>query len=434
MIYILSTLVFIIVVRKNWSETFLIYAPLIDTFHNFLPGKDIGNDIPRFVAFTMVYASFYLKNRLVLKRQIKGATFVRLVLLFILLLFISLTQSTDLTVSGKWLLNYVFALLAIIIYFFLFAINNNPDFTFNKFMKICFSSAALWLTYILFCTYFKLGKNTDDYAVTSFIHLGYVNFYQIFPWVYLLFVFPYFFIFKSNKLYYLSVWIGSALVFLFIAKRTYVYLTLASAVLTMIPYSLRKRKLSYVFFFSLIILFTSYVAGDLIQRYFLQARAASLEISFFEEGRWMELTSYKIEMIDREPTTNILIGKELFNSQGKFFKYTSDIIHMDKMRILHSDFSTLLYGSGIIGITLYILMLIFIGNYVRIITRNFQILDSKLILYKYTVYGLITLLLFNGLSDGILGFSNRFIPFMLIGTFTGILTNYYKIQLQNAQG
>jgi hypothetical protein len=417
--------------NKKWSEIFLMYAPITDAFYHFLPGKDLFYDIPKFLAFVIVYFSFYYKNRVEISRKCRGSGFVKITFLFILSLFISLTQSTDVLYSFTWLTNYSLAISSIVIYFYFFSIQKSLVYTIEKFFKICFIAASLWLIYISACSFFEYGRFYEDYAVTSFIYFGHTNFFQLFPWVYLLMVFPYFLISQKNLLFYTAVWIASLLIIIIIAKRTYIYITLIGIALTLVPFYVTRRKLSSLFFFSIIMIITFYSSRGLINKYFFQARAVSLEHSYFEEGRFYELSSYKIEIIDREPITHILIGKELFNSQGKFFHYTSDIIQKDKRRILHSDFSTLLYGSGIIGMGLYLILLISAGIYFSRITRHLKIDSTKLQIIKNFFWSLLFVIFFNGFSDGILGFSNRFIPFMLLGSFLGIFNNIRKNQLLN---
>jgi hypothetical protein len=420
MIYLLL-LILLGAERKNWASTFLIYAPIIDAFHNFLPGKQIGYEVPKFLAFAFTYFAFYQGHKLKIKAYCGNPMFIAFISLYFLVLIVSLTQSTDFFMSLQWLMNYSIAIISVIFYYYLFSISDNVLVLANKFFKICIITASLWLLYISLCSIFQYGRYVNDYGVESVIFFGHSNFYQLFPWVYLLSVFPYLIANKFN-LRYVIIWVGSLFIFFLVAKRTYVYITILIAIMSLAPQYLRLKKIMMGLVYLSIIFLSLYLGRDIINKYFFKARKASMEHSYYEEGRFMEYAAYKDEILNKQPVFNILFGKELFNSGDKFFQHSKYKIFQYGPRALHSDFSTLLYGAGLIGISIYFIILISIGLYFFKISIGLDLNDSYKMI-KYMFWALLVAIIVNGLSDGILGFSNRFIPFMLLGTNMGVINN-----------
>jgi O-antigen ligase len=122
-----------------------------------------------------------------------------------------------------------------------------------------------------------------------------------------------------------------------------------------------------------------------------------------------------------------MFGNELFNSQGKFFNYTSLDFSDSEERVLHSDLAHILFGMGIVGTIIFILYHIFILKYFNSIKdKRFEINNSRAL--QAVFYGIFVCLIINIFEDGILGFPNRVYPFLYIGCILGLIS-YNKKQL-----
>ena len=116
-----------------------------------------------------------------------------------------------------------------------------------------------------------------------------------------------------------------------------------------------------------------------------------------------------------------LFGKELFNS-ASIFGQRKNIIQMERGRILHSDYANLLWGSGIIGLLLY--LNIFIQLIKSVLKEKKYISNNIYYSQVYTCFWMVLVGLFiNGFADGILNFSARVVPFLLLGALLGVLNS-----------
>jgi hypothetical protein len=156
--------------------------------------------------------------------------------------------------------------------------------------------------------------------------------------------------------------------------------------------------------------------SNIVQNSFLKRFQTQTSTTYIEEGRGIELKLYP-DYVKKKGFNTFFFGEEIFHSAGKY-SFIETTLH-DESRILHSDYANLLYGSGIIGISFYLLLFLIIIFNVIYLSKGKHEMGK----YKLLFFSIVIPLLINGFSDGILAMSNRAISFYLIGSILGIMWN-----------
>lgn len=156
-----------------------------------------------------------------------------------------------------------------------------------------------------------------------------------------------------------------------------------------------------------------------------RGRDISIE-SLNNEGRALEFIYYPVVVLnEKNPVLFLFIGRDLFNSQNKFFDLNQNVGEFGG-RFLHSDYAHLLYGSGIIG------LLIYISIFVSILLRANKFLKVRHDL-RYLAIGsiiIVVCILAGGLGDGILSLPNRLLPMYLLGVFMSYLHSENPLSIE----
>lgn len=360
-------------------------------------------------------------------KQNTAGVFILLIYLLIMILF-----STDIWWSFKRYLNVALAFLIFPAAFIL--VKDVKDI--KRIVKPAIWLIIIYLLNAAVCSYLELSIEGEGFGYgKSFVYLGSVNFYSGYGFVYALILIPlaYYLTKKPHYEYFLIILYFAGLFTLFlILKRTYVYLSVAGALIFIFLITKRKN-LRFIGPFFIIGLIAYIVLSDYILAS-INIRQEVLNRGYAEEGRGIELILYpEIVKLSDNPSNFLLFGEELFNSQGKFTLIEK--VLNDKDRLLHSDIATILYGAGVIGLLLFIRV-----NYYLL--RKYYLLRSKLkkrssdeLIKKLyaTFISIFICLMINTLSDGMIVATNRVLPYMMLGAILGLMYKrvYYPVYSTN---
>jgi len=433
-------LYFIIFLR--YRENSIFYIPIIIVLNKIsrelisvsAPIEESGFVIMEYsmMIFSIFVSFIYLHKRKFFKFDLISKTIILLVLyLFIL----SLTTSSDPWVSFKSCFPIVTSLSVFLAFYNSFIIPGEKVIRIVYFQLILF--LLIFLGNVVFLTAFNLGGPLimgKDYGVTSaalFLRMGQFTHFEVHA---VAIISPLLLtsmdIYRQGMKSWFSLFmiIIIAILFFLITKRSYLINLGVGIIVYYILYFFysKYKERSFISLFTIGLLAFLFL-GE-FYRFYLTARSDALQTEFIMQGRNQEMLLYPEVVKDHEnPTKFLLIGEELFNSSGKF-KILDLMIGGGAERFLHNDFAHILYGSGIIGLGMYLFILISIllkANKFRktMINRfDFSLSVSSLML----VIGLMV----SGYGDGILSVINRIIPFYFLGVFLSFLRSR---QFQNAK-
>jgi hypothetical protein len=407
----------------NQKKRFIYYIPLLlqlaDIGKIFIEG---GPAAPTSVImdFFIVISSIFvclviiLSNLSVLKNNTAG------IFIFVIYLFVVIFFSTDIWWSFKRYLN---VLLSFLVFPAAFIISK--DLTdIKRIVKPAILLIIAFLINVSLSTYFELQSEQEGFGYgRSFIFLGSVNFYSLYGFVYALILIPTaYYLTKKTHIQYLFIllYFTGLFVLIMVLKRAYVYLALSGALL-FIFFLTKRKNLRFIGPFFIIGL----IAYVLLSDYILASVAIRKDVlrrGYTEEGRGIELVLYpKVVEISKEPLNFSLFGTELFNSQGKF-PLVEKVLN-DKDRLLHSDLATILYGSGLIGLLLFIrIYILILRKYLQYRQKLKQLISGDLFHKLFASFVSVYMcLIINTLSDGMIVAANRVLPYILMGAILGIM-------------
>jgi len=144
----------------------------------------------------------------------------------------------------------------------------------------------------------------------------------------------------------------------------------------------------------------------------------SSDYNIEEEARYKEVPFVIDEILLSSDLKLMLFGKELFNSNGNY----ADGLFGD--RRLHVDYIGILHGSGVIGLTLYFLVYLFIFKRFRFLYRKNRTLskDEKAT-YKGLFYSFLITSLIISLSGQMYEITFRTMIFFTLGIILSNLNN-----------
>lgn len=337
--------------------------------------------------------------------------------LFSIILLNSLNYTTDIEYSRK----NVGKFISILVTFFAYAsyVQGYPEF--KAVMKSLLVSWALYVSYIVLTSVMQIGDMATYAGQSSIIYIGSLSFYELFPLSYFTFLLLVYFELSEDKStrkeYIRAVFLGvvTFIIFLLILKRTYIYLPVLGLALYIFMGG-RLKKLGTVMLLAIMVFGLLAITG--LADFFLfsfMIRFDSIFRNPFEEGRFLEYVTYYEEIIKRTSLQTILFGTEIFNSFGKFFHVVYVNISDRYSRVLHSDYTNILFGAGMIGLFLYFCFL------ASMTYASIKIKERKGL--RLVLIALMVTLIFNGFSDGILDYTNRYYPFLMIGALYGFLVH-----------
>lgn len=419
-------LFFIIIIAVMFiykKEHIITYFPIFIALIEILPFWLIPNNESADIKLSYIVSMAILLIFIIIisskKYKILTKKSLKLTIIFILLMLLANYNSTDKYYTFKNIGKFSTVLLSYSVAASYFYYNSMK---YKELIKSTIIACALYMLNIFFCSIFHLGINAS-YTKMSFVFLGGMDYFHLFPLIYSIVFFQFSNIKEKNyKISQTILTITVILTMLLIGKRTYIYLISFGVLYNLIKD--KRKAIIYTILIGLILLIFPIVI-NLVNIQFFEARTP-FKRNPFEEGRFLEYGAYYKEIIHGEDPYVILFGKELFNSRGQFFKHSNFIIDDD--RVLHSDYTNILFGTGLVGATVYLILLLSL-----IVNMKKQKGNNNLELNKYKTgyYSILISLIVNGFSDGILGFSNRFFPFFLMGAVFGLLKSIQKKQELN---
>lgn len=179
----------------------------------------------------------------------------------------------------------------------------------------------------------------------------------------------------------------------------------------------KKRVLKYVFLAALAIILTfPYYKDILLERY--ETRKGQTE-NYEEEGRYKEFF-YVLEEFKADNPGQKLFGKEPFNT-GQYF----GVKYFSHERMIHGDFSSMFYGSGLVGIGLYLMlygMILFQGiNYFKKVQNN--MIMRELMASYFSI--LCATFIISATGSGTIG--EKCLVFLYLGAVSGYLAHYRPV-------
>jgi hypothetical protein len=414
---------------KKYKERSIIYIPIIFILNKI--SRSLISVNPGAISsivlleYTMLFFFIYISIVNLIKSKYSMNYLSKIIFIFIIYLtIIGLVNSTD-----KWLTFK--ATLAITTSFFVLVASYNYIPTGIDLLKIqrqLFIVLLLFMLNITILSIFKIGEslagNNIKTYVAPFLHWGQFNIFEaqgISIITSLFFITKSIFTqYKKRSILLFAISIVILIIFLLSAKRTNVILIIFGfSFSSFLYYSFKSNKIGKLINSLLIIGFTYVLISPFFSE-FVEKREAANDIEIITtKGRTQELSLYP-EVI-KSQTNHIafmLIGKELFNSAGKFSVLNSEI-GITEDRALHNDYSQLLYGTGLIGLFLYLLIIL---KLLRLSYKYRARVQTSP--YNSIAIGTIVItleLVLGGYDGGILNSADRIIPFFTLGIYLSFL-------------
>lgn len=392
----------------------IFFLPIINIFADTIIYLFESSGIIRGVFNFLVILSFMSKSRIV-KHPI-----ILLILFFSTYLFILSLLSSQPWVSIssghlKW-----FETFFMFIFGYYYIRNKNDLILFIHSLFIC---AAIIVLNLSFAQIFKIGVSA--YVEDSF-YLGYAGVGITNSLSLILIISPlYFYLsFKKSTIKTILVILLLFISFLFVllALKRAAILGLGLGIILYIYFYPKKAQIfKYAFFVILIFALSyNYFSDTLIQRF--EARTTERN-DIVNEKRYHEFF-YVLEEIEENSIMQGLFGTELFNS-GQFFgpKY------FGKERLIHGDISTFLYGSGIIGLAMYLSIYLMIGLKLFKAKQNSNSNIYMNVIFTSAISIVLSSFLISVTGSGTIG--ERSITYLFLGGAIYMLTYYTKIQMDN---
>ncbi|MEP2448780.1 MAG: hypothetical protein ABJI69_16220 [Balneola sp.] len=420
LIVLLTYLLVIIIRHKNIYSLLYYLVPislLFDIFVNHFADGGLS-----LIAALRVLFTYSLVLYLVLKRPEKSIFSFTLLIYFLYTFILVLVRDfDDLFGNIEYLLKLNMSMIFVYICYSYFKKIKHLNILSNQ----LFFSLLIFLAYLLIANIFNLGSlyvedpEEMDIGVINTGALVGNNFYSL---AYLIILFPFvkkYSDYASNKLFNL-VYIVAAITVLLPFRRTAI-LILAFGILLyfLINLSKIKKTLKYGLLLSFILLSSS----PLYLPYLDAARAVRgvrgenpfAAQTIQQESRFLEV----FEVSDRlyeEGLNGILFGKS-FDIVGVYPPGSN--------RPLHSDFTILLYTSGLIGFALYLLIYI---SFFWVFIKNKTFKKNRLFDYIFLSMFFISLLVsYPGRFTSI---THRSIVFIMIGVSLAVM----KVNKQSLEG
>jgi len=349
-------------------------------------------------------------------RYSKSIVFIIVFHLYTALLVLS---SSNIFYSFK---QYIAVLLAFICYIISLHIFSSFD-QLKKFKSIIIVLPILMIINSIMSNYFNLGitqYNAGFYSGSIETNKIYSASLSIVLWMVLL---PHF-TSKKKKIISTVIILILSVIILLTMRRTGIIIVLLGVAI----YFILHNKKSYPLFLAVIssiFLFISYpIYRDTLSST-IEARAhkVTMERGIEAEIRYKEILSVSNKIFSFSDPIYSLFGTELYNSRGT---YNSHIHTFQLKRLLHSDYSTILHGSGLLGFLLYVM--IFVSMY-RDCSKLWRNGKKTIIVQELKTVFLIFFILVIVISipGRMTSISFRTIIFSLLGATTGILyKNKYR--------
>lgn len=298
--------------------------------------------------------------------------------------------------------------------------------TFSKWNDINYFKFPLTIIPLLFIINLILysGLGLGEAAYGGILHFGNLHNNAIYTGVLILLVGTIFH--KYIKYKFLNVILLFALLIILLVslRRTAIILIFSGFFIYLLMADFKQTiKLGFPIVLLLLLTFP-YYSNFLITAIEARGQRATLEQNIENEARFREITIISDRSFSFNNLNYSLFGKEYLNSEGTYatasFRVRSD-------RVLHTDYARLLHGSGIIGLTLYFIILLAIGTKSYRHIKYFGV-NNNISIVLSILFMILLLVTFSG---SILSISFRSTNFIILGMFMGIADKTRKDENMN---
>jgi hypothetical protein len=390
----------------------LVFSAFVDATMYFFKeeGKLTNFSIIRIVAYIVLYVIYFRKHN-----EIYFSRTSKLILLFLFYTALLIPFSSTMKDSIE---SYLKVLLSML----MFIIGNNIITTIKDFRRIqnfMFGAALIICLQLIISNLFGLKAESLSSYNDELITAGGGVVDNAKTLCFVLLTFPIFFVESNTKKrkFVIAVMITlSIITFLLYFNRSAILGVLAGY-LVILLYSKRKRKIyKIVFFLVIVTMIIVSLMGNIVSQLFTDRVS---ERDLYTEGRTEETAVVWETLIDK-PVYEILFGKEIYNSDA--IDFGGNLYHG---RQLHVDYNSLLVGTGLVGLSIYILILLSICRetfkYGSSILQNTYFMTLRPIILAFVLASLII-----SYGGGIETVGFRSIFFLICGGSLGILRQLVK--------
>jgi len=213
--------------------------------------------------------------------------------------------------------------------------------------------------------------------------------------------------------------------FVIIAMKRASLIGLALGGIIYFGFTKNKRKvLKYVLLATAILLLASPLYKDSLQKRY-EERVKQTK-NYEQEGRYKEFF-YVLHEFEEGNIWQKLFGKEIFNTGQAF-----GVKYFNRGRMIHGDISSMFYGSGLLGITMYfcIYILIFIRgvSYLKNVRNN--VVMQELMASFFSM--LFAIMAVSATGSGTVG--EKCLVFLYLGAISGIIGHMEPLNESTANG
>lgn len=417
---IIILLIIFVIIAFRLKKDILIYLPIvsivIDLSFSFFQGSGqttLGISVPaifRFVIYLIIISSFITR--------LNKAKYPKFYWLFLIYIFILCLFSTDIFVSFKNYLQLALTMMMFPIGYLYFTDENKI----KKFFSYSKYALGIYVISLILGNFFNVGTREFTYSGIE-DSVGFFSSGSVFAGSVMVALLPVFLYFdQTKKKKFVTLILGSLFIIgvLFTARRTSILIPFIGLFVFMF-FSKMKLRVTLIFTFGAIIfvILAPFFMTELTERLAVRAESGKFDINAYEsEGRYFDLVNAWDQATNFDKPYEALFGANIFAEGG--WRYGVRI-----GRMIHNDYAVFLQGSGIIGLTLYMILILSIFFMVK----NKHSVKRR---FRYNVFhssmiSLILILLVVSINGGYNIMSYRSILFLLLGAFVR-LVNFKEIR------
>jgi hypothetical protein len=413
--YLIVLIAFIILIKKR--RDFIILIPAVNVF------LDSGfSFFPSLSAFTYVRPTIFLIMIYFFRKEIKANILTRPLFAFLGYTFLLVFFSTTIFFSLKGYMQ-VFISMIMFVLAFLYFDNNEKLINLNRSLifVILFSIGSSILGYV-----FGVGRVLEYSSEEIIGLLGSGGMYSAAFSIALL---PLLSSSFKRPFWRFVLYAGSLLVYIFIllnVRRIAILIPIVG-LLSFFIFSPARSKMIKIFIGVLagivvLLMLSPFYQDILTKRFLIREERGRFNKDFYKtEGRYIENVNTFTSVFSFEDPKRSLIGSNIFASGRENSE--------ERYRMLHTDIASILGGSGIIGITIYLIFYYYLFRYMAI----FQATNSnRLSLFRSTYYSVLMISVLASINGSITLVSLRTLIFLYLGAMISMIHSYNK-ELLNTQ-